>query len=85
MWQWRIESLTLLELVFYWCTEYPSRHRIVKLFYVKYHKCQRFIRKTFNVPIGLLGSEGGGSGIGGIFRKHFSSCLILFVNFIEVN
>jgi len=32
-----------------------------------------------------LGSEGGGSGIGGIFRQHFSSCLIVFVNFIEIN
>ena len=32
LWQWRIESLTLLELVFYWCIEYPS-HRIVNLFW----------------------------------------------------
>jgi hypothetical protein len=43
-------------------------HGIVYLFDVKCHKCQKFVRKTFNVPIGSLGSEGGVSGAGDTFR-----------------
>jgi len=41
--------------------------------------------KPFDVPIGFLGNERGGSRRGGILKKNFSSCLILFVNFIAVN